>query len=247
MVLGWLKRRRRARLLLEHVPEEWAPYLAALPFAAGLRAGEADRLVAYARALEAETFWEGCGGLEVTEEMVRSISLQACRLILNLDQDHYRKVRTVLVYPSAFVFTPEEGEAIHAAGLAVPDGPVILSWEHVRAGARNGRDGRNVVYHEFAHKLDMLDGYTDGTPALESTTQFHAWERTLAVELSRLRRATDRGGETLIDPYGSQDVGELFAESTEVFFERPRELKKRRPKLYRALKRFYRQDPARRG
>ena len=244
MIFGWWKRRRRRRLLREEVPAEWWEHLKGLPFTSALDSDEAGRLVAYARAFEAETHFEGCLGFEITDKVVRSIALQACRLILNLDQDHYRRVQTVLVYPSAFEYTPPDAEPFRAAGLAVPNGPVILSWQHVRLGARNGRDGRNVVYHEFAHKLDMLDGYTDGTPSLETETQFHAWEEIVRKEHGRLRRHAKRGKKTLIDHYGSTNVGEFFAESTETFFERPRRMKKRHPELYARLERFYRQDPA---
>ena len=95
-------------MLRESVPTGWAGHVQALPFGAALSPAEARRIVAYARTFESETYFEGCGGLDLSEEIVRSIALQACRLILNLEQDHYRKVRTVLVYPRAFEFTPED-------------------------------------------------------------------------------------------------------------------------------------------
>ena len=36
----------------------------------------------------------------------------------------------------------------------------------MRRGGRNPHDGHNVVFHEFAHKLDQLDGVFDGVPPL---------------------------------------------------------------------------------
>ena len=44
---------------------------------------------------------------------------------------------------------------------------MILSWADVRRDARHPGDGHNLVWHEFAHQLDMLDRSTNGTPPLE--------------------------------------------------------------------------------
>ena len=41
--------------------------------------------------------------------------------------------------------------------------------------ARHPGNGHNVVFHEFAHKLDMLDGSVDGTPPLATQEQFDRW------------------------------------------------------------------------
>ena len=53
-----------------------------------------------------------------------------------------------------------DGEAHHA------DGPVMLVWPSARREAGDLRLGRDVVLHEIAHKLDMLDGTLDGTPPI---------------------------------------------------------------------------------
>ena len=183
--------------------------------------------------------------MQVDDEVRRSIALQACRLILYLGSEAYRRVKTVLVYPSSFQ-AEIEGKRQDVSGLAVPDGPVLLAWDQVRLGARDARDGKNLVYHEFAHKLDMLDGQTDGTPPLPSREQADAWREIMGRQHRRLRWAARRRRRTLIDPYGATSPAEFFAEATEVFFERPRKLKKAHRRLYRTLARFYRQDPARR-
>lgn len=244
MVFGWWRERRRRRFLAEVAPSDWVPHLDALPFVHSLEETRVRRLVGLARGFESETEFEGCGGLELSEAIVRNIALQACRLILGLDQDHYRKVRTVLVYPGAFQAKLSEDRQIAASGLAVPDGPVILAWDYVLGGGRNAGDGRNVVYHEFAHKLDMLDGYTDGTPPLGVRSHRETWERIMTRELQALRKASRSPGKTLVHPYGGTDPAEFFAESTEVFFERSRDLRRKHASLYRELATFYRQDPA---
>lgn len=245
MVFGWFRRRRRRRYLREQTPPDWAPHLEAMPFVQRLSEDEVQRLVALARAFEQETSFEGCGGLKVTEVMLRSICLQACRLILNLDLDGYRKVRSVLIYPAAFVAEASQG-TLKAMGLAVLNGPVILAWNHVRRGARSDKDGMNVVYHEFAHKLDMLDGFVDGIPPMASDREYRAWKELVGKGHRRLRISASRGRQTLINSYGGTNEAEFFAVSTEIFFEKPVQLRRRHKLLYRSLATFYRQDPAHR-
>ena len=40
---------------------------------------------------------------------------------------------------------------------------VILVWDVVNIENRHLEQVHNVVYHEFSHKLDMLDGIADDT------------------------------------------------------------------------------------
>ena len=62
---------------------------------------------AYLRALIqvfiAEKNWEGCGGLELTDEIRVTISAQACLLLLGLPHEYYRNVESIIVYPSTVV------------------------------------------------------------------------------------------------------------------------------------------------
>ena len=56
--------------------------------------------------------------------------------------------------------------------------------------------------------------------------------------------AVDRGEETLLDPYGAEDLTEFLAVAAEFFFERPSELAARHPTLYVLLRDSFRLDPA---
>lgn len=243
MVFGWFKRRKRRKYVEEETPPDWAPHLNRQPFVAKLSDQDIQRLVGLARGFEEQVNFEGCEGMKVDEAVRRSISLQACRLILRLGLDAYRKVRTVLVYPGAFMAESDQGP-LRAAGLAVPGGTVILAWDHVAHGARKANDGRNVVYHEFAHKLDMEDGVVDGMPPMACKVQRKNWKRVVFKGHRDLKRRARKGHFTVIDPYGATSEVEFFAEATEVFFEQPNVLKRKHRKLYRALSAFYRQNPA---
>ena len=109
------------------------------------------------------------------------------------------------------------------------------------------KDGRNLVLHEFAHKLDMRDGLADGTPPIADRGAFAAWVKTMTDEYERLRAAAADGRATVLDHYGATNPAEFFAVATECFFEKSRQLRERHPALYDVLQRYYGQDPAARG
>ena len=71
--------------------------------------------------------------------------------------------------------------------------------------------------------------------------------RAAVAEGERLVEAANHGMPTLIDHYGATSPGEFFAVVTEHFFETPTPLREHHPDLYRVLRAYYRQDPARRA
>jgi len=105
-------------------------------------------------------------------------------------------------------------------------------------------DGRNVVFHEFAHQLDSESGAAEGAPDLRSRSRYVAWARVLGHEFEALREDIRTHHATLLDHYGATNPAEFFAVATECFFERPVALKRKHKELYGQLSEFYRQDPA---
>lgn len=254
MIFGWVKRRRRQKLLLQPFPFVWAEIITRnFRLAQRLTDEERKHLHADVQVFVAEKNWEGCGGLQLTEEMQVTIAAQACYLLLGLDISWWDHVLTVLVYPGAFL-APEKlplsgGHWIETQedrlGEAWRRGPVILAWDEVLAGGRGETEGRNLVFHEFAHQLDMLGGQTmDGIPPLPNRAAYLRWEQVVSREYARLCRACDRGESTLLDCYGTKSEAEFFAVVTEAFFMQPVRLRRRHGELYDLLAEFYRQDPA---
>jgi Mlc titration factor MtfA (ptsG expression regulator) len=121
---------------------------------------------------------------------------------------------------------------------------VILAWDRVLRDGRQRHEGHNLVYHEFAHKLDMLDGHIDGTPPLASREELKRWQGVCERVFLDLRLQAERGEPTFIDEYGATDEAEFFAVVTEHFFDQPQELQEIEPELYEVFSAFYRQDPA---
>ncbi len=246
MIFGWLRRRRRARVLARPLPAAAAEVLASMEFVEALLPEERSRFEELIKLLLDQVYWEGRSGLEITDEMRVSIAAQACRLTLHLPEDAYRKVKTIYVFPGTYsAHGGDSGEGTsHRHGEAWLRGPVVFSWDAAHHGVRNEDDGRNVVYHEFAHKLDMLDGYADGVPPIQTRGAHQAWTGVLDEEFKALVQADERGRRTLLDKYGATNPAEFFAVATELFFERPGRMKDRHKELYQSLAAFYRQDPA---
>lgn len=241
---------RRRRLLAQPFPAPWEPHLAQLPFYSQLTPDQQARLRDDLRILIAEKNWEGCGGLVLDDEMRVVIAATACLLVLGLDHDPYRRVTSILVYPSGWrvpgraTATGETPSDRHHLGEAWHQGPVVLAWDAARHGAFDPDDGRNLVLHEFAHQLDFLDGFADGRPPLRARGDGLAWRTAMQREFDALTAADSRGRKTLLDPYGATNAAEFFAVATECFFERGAALSARHPALYAVLQQYYGQDPA---
>lgn len=189
-----------------------------------------------------EKSFEGCGGLEVTDEMRVTVAGLACLMLLNRPSSHYKDLTTILMYPAAYFSNPDKQEV--RLGESWVHGTVVLSWSDVTSTANDVRDGKNLVLHEFAHQLDQEDGAGDGVPELETDSQYLTWAEVLSKEYETLVKRTSRGNKTLLRAYGATNPAEFFAVATEVFFERPKRMKKKHPALYDELKQFYRLDPA---
>lgn len=229
-------------------PARWARVEAGLPFLDRLAPADRLRLREMALALIAEKEWHGAQGLALTPDIQISIALQACLPVLNLGLDSYRGWIGIVVYPGDFVIPRkqmDEAGVVHefdtrAAGEAWEGGPVLLSWFDQPEEA----DGMNVVIHEFAHKLDMLNGMPDGLPPLHEGMSRQAWLDAFEPAYEDFCDRVDAGEDTPIDPYAADDPAEFFAVMSEVFFETPELLRHEYPAVYGQLVLFYRQDPA---
>jgi Mlc titration factor MtfA (ptsG expression regulator) len=254
----WLRDHRRTEVRKRLFPPEWDAFLYAnVVHFSVLDDSERKELRAMVQVLLDEKLWEGCGGLEMTDEIRVTIAAQACLLQLGLPHDYYRNVESILVYPSTVVI-PERRPGVFErvespvesggpiVGQAFTHGPVILVWDAVLHGARHPEQGHNVVYHEFAHKLDMLDGTADGTPPLADREQLADWISVCTREFLHLQRIASKGHKSFLDAYGARNEAEFFAVATEEFFDRPIALHEHAHDLYHILSSYYRQDPAER-
>jgi hypothetical protein len=248
-----LKERRRRQLRAQFFPKDWLKLIERdVPFFHRLSANDQVELMGHIQVFLAEKRFEGCNGLEITDEIRLTIAAQACLLLLHRKTDYFPRLLTILVYPSIYVAEEErpiegpvweEGASLRQGETGRTLGAMVLAWDAVKSGAADSSDGKNLVLHEFAHQLDYENDAADGAPALATRDQRLSWREVMRIEFASLRAADETGIPTLLDTYGATNPAEFFAVLTEAFFERPYALRGHHPKMYTELRRYFLQDP----
>lgn len=242
---------KREKLRNLEAPSEWQPILNnEFALYAKLPQDLQKRLTGHMQVFLAEKEIIGRGGFVVDDKVKILIAAQACVLILNRPGDYYPGFRSILVYPETYVGNATRSEGMlritsvsARAGESWHKGPVILAWDHVIQGARDSRDGHNVVMHEFAHKLDEENAAMDGLPLLPTVAQYQQWSEVLSAEFKVQQQKYADGIDDVIDSYGATSPAEFFAVVTETFFEKPQQLHRLHPALYEQFKQCYMLDP----
>lgn len=253
VIVSWFRQRRRRRLQARPFPKKWLTLIQRhIVFFRWLPASDRAELLGHVQVFLAEKRFEGCDGFAITDEVRVTIAAQACLLLLHRKTDYFPGLLTILVYPLSYVVEVkrqigehlwEEGTVSRLGETGRRMGSLVLSWGAVKHGAADPSDGKNVVLHEFAHQLDFENQAADGVPGLATREQQLAWSEVMRTEFASLRAADETGIPTLLDTYGATDAAEFFAVSVEAFFEQPRALLARHPKLYTQLQNYFQQDP----
>jgi len=253
VIFALLKQRRRRRLRAQPFPKDWRQIIERnVWFFQRLSVNDQVELLGHIQVFLAEKRFEGCGGLELTDEIVATIAAQACLLLLHRKTDYFPGLLTILVYRSTYLVEEkrhvegpvwEEGTMHRQGETGRRMGSMVLAWDAAKAGALDSFDGKNLVLHEFAHQLDYENGAVDGAPAFASREQQLSWSEVMRTEFASLRAADETGIPTLLDTYGAINPAEFFAVLIEAFFERPCALRAQHPMLYAELRRYFRQDP----
>lgn len=245
-----LKHHTIQKLSTQPFPDEWKHILeSSLPIHRNIPDTLKEKLHREINIFLGTKTFVSCQGIAVTDAMRLSIAAQACLLIANRTTRHYPKLRTILIYPSTFVAkvtTYENGLPIirneHRAGESWNCGMIVLAWDAVEHG-HTPNDGHNVVFHEFAHRLDQEDGNAEGYPILTSKDSYVEWEEIFGPAFSALCDRVENGKDGVLRAYGATNPAEFFAVATEAFLERPRILKVKYPRMYDVLGKYYNLDP----
>ena len=250
---GWLalRRRRAARLFRQPIPATWRTILRRnVPLYHRVPADLRRSLYGLINIFLDEKRFVGCDGFPVTDEVRVTVAGNAVMLLLGRDNRRFQGFQTILVYPNTYVARETRYDGLIEvqqdsvrSGESWPRGPVVLAWSDIMSQAHGWR-GRNVVIHEFAHKLDEENDIMDGLPVLRDRSHYADWAKVLGREYASLRRQASEGAASVLDPYGAVSPAEFFAVATEAFFETPEVMKEGLPDLYEQLGRFYKLDPA---
>lgn len=247
------KDRRRRQLLEQPLCDEWREILSRNVAMYGrLSAALRERLEAAVIIIVAERPFVGLRRFAITDEVKVTIAGQAALLLLGEGGYFFDRVPTIYVQPryhrTRMTYPLGGGaelveEGVLAEGQALEQGEIRLTWNEVLFGGRDPDDGENVVLHELAHHLDSLDGEFDGVPPLASPSERQAWVEVFGRELDALRADIAAGRTPFLHAEAALNRAELFAYSTECFFEQPRELAESHADLFACLLGFYKVDP----
>lgn len=246
-----LFRRLRARFAASPrpIPDDlWLATLDACPLAAALTSSEQDRLRDLCVRFLAEKRYSPVQGMTLDDTRCLVIAAQACLPVLDLGFEWLRGWREVIVYPGEFRVRREhhdeptgvvtEGDDV-LVGEAWERGPLILSWADIEQDLDDPHSGYNVVAHEIAHKLDMLDGAADGVPPLPPGMDRRSWIAAFQAAYDAHAQAVDDGVETVLDPYAAESPDEFFAVLCETWFSAPDLVAQEAPGLAPLLRRFF--------
>ncbi|MBF7731023.1 zinc-dependent peptidase [Pseudomonas sp. N040] len=245
---------RRQRILQRHPvsPAEWAAVCRQLPILDGLNEHDLQRLCEASVLFLHGKHLTCLPGVEPGKHERLRLAAQAQLPLLQLDDlDWYQGFHELVLYPDDFLSPQRHRDAsgvehtweAEHSGEAWQQGPVILAWPGVQASGH--WDGYNLVIHELAHKLDMLNGDANGQPPLHRDMRSSDWAAALQGAYDHLNQQLDRHPHqhSPIDPYAAESPAEFFAVCSEYFFSAPDLLHAAYPAVYQQLQLFYRQDP----
>ena len=189
----------------------------------------------------------GAGGFEVGDRHMAIIALHAGLMVERLGFEWLKGWHSIYIFPGQFR-TRRRTRDSHGlegtddrvlAGEASHEGGLVFSWADIEDDIRAGNDGKNVVLHELAHKIDMRNGPADGYPPLHSSMSTSQWASVMRAAFDELEQNVRRN-QAPIDPYAATHPAEFFAVISEYFFELPEALDRHFPDVLRLLQEFYR-------
>jgi Mlc titration factor MtfA (ptsG expression regulator) len=251
--MKWLERLRTYYVVKKYPLADhlWLETTDKLPLLATLDAVQMAKLRVLSTLLIHRKTFFGAHEFDVTPEMEIIIAAQACVEILELGIDSFNGWEEIVVYPGAFKVEREvqddfglvSNEQNVLSGEAWGQGPVILSWDDVERDSYTIRAGHNVVIHEFAHKLDMLNGRANGMPPLHPDMPIEKWTESLSSAYQHLNKRLEHH-HTEVNAYAATNPAEFFAVMCEYFFTAPDVLKKYYPKVFKELRAYFRREHA---
>lgn len=230
----------------------WRRALAGCPLARGLDPDRQEQLRRLASLFLARKRFHALAGAVLDDYWRLLIAMQACLPALQQGAGSLRGWREVLVYPGEFKVRRShhddrtgvvtESEDAHI-GEAWERGPLVLSLADVQLDLEQPWDGYNVVVHEMAHKLDMLDGPPDGVPPLAKIPR-RRWIGEFQLAYNRLVALPPDSNDSPIDYYATESPAEYFAVVSEMHYSRPALLHEAEPAIAALLELYYGPSPA---
>jgi len=172
---------------------------------------------------------------EVLKEMPVLVSATAIQLSFGLKKYLYPHFLHIHIYPQEFL---RVHPVICFLEGNVSGHSIRLSWKHLYDGIKNYSNGQNLGLHEMAHALYYQTFVTEKHVDKDCRDFFFDFNDD-GNKVYEIEQALEAG---LYSRYAMQDFQEFWAESVEIFFEKPLALFKKYPDLYYAMRNILNQD-----
>lgn len=171
------------------------------------------------------------------KEMPLLATAAAIQLTFGLEKflfPHYYKIH---IYPEEFLRTHPN---INFLQGNVSGSTIRLSWKHLLHGILDNGDGQNVALHEMAHALH----YQTFVMEKNVDRKFREWFSSFDEDGNKVYQEEKEATTGLYSKYAMQNFQEFWAESVEIFFEKPLQMRDKYPELYLVMCQVLRQDMA---
>ncbi|MBB1286358.1 zinc-dependent peptidase [Flavisolibacter sp. BT320] len=144
----------------------------------------------------------------------------------------YRYIR---IYPGEFV----SHDFLRILAGNVSQNTISVAWNHLLRGYQHALDGSNVGLHEMSHALYFQKMEVEKNYAKSFAKRF----RQLEAVCEKAAKTELSGAVNLYSAYADKNSQEFWAETVELFFERPQYLQASYPDVYAAAVQLLQQDP----
>lgn len=172
---------------------------------------------------------------EIFREMPVLVSSSAIQLTFGLKDYHLHFYKYIRIHPQEY-FAHNSFKLL--AGN-VSNNTITVAWNHFLHGYELRTDGSNLGLHEMSHALYFQKVVIDGNYARKFCKNYDC----LLTECHPASQLERSGLKNLYSEYADTDLQEFWAESVELFFEKPAELQNHYPAVYDWLKKLLNQDP----
>jgi Mlc titration factor MtfA (ptsG expression regulator) len=172
------------------------------------------------------------------KEMPVLTSAAAIHLTLGLDEYLLPWFKYICIHTEAYFAS----DSLRVLAGNVEGEMITVAWDQLLKGIKNETDGNNVGLHEMAHALYYQLAVVDNNQAVNFSENFENIMQE-GVEVYKLKDARH----ILYSDYAYRNLQEFWAESVEIFFEKPAEMQKSYPQIYETIKDLLKQDAVKEG
>jgi MtfA peptidase len=168
-------------------------------------------------------------------EMPVLVSASAIQLTFGLNDYLLPFYRYIRIYPKEYI----GDDFLKVLAGNVQKNIITIAWNQFLIGNENLTDGSNVGLHEMSHALYFQKVIIDGNYAKDFCRSYDH----LLSACKDAYQTEMTGRKNLYSAYADSDLQEFWAESVEIFFEKPTEMHSQYPYVYDAMKALLNQEP----